>query len=281
MRLLDYIKLKEKEAINNNLEDSAIKYLISNKYYESNQDFYNDYFEEINQEKINEFDNYLNKYLVDKLPPQYILGYTYFYGYKILVNSDVLIPRKETEEVVETALALIENNYKILDLCTGSGAIAIALKKELDKKKMTNCYITASDISKKALEVSQKNFIINNVNIDLIESDLFDNINDTFDMIISNPPYIPVNSKDVEDIVLNNEPSLALFSEDNGLYHYKKIIKEASKYLKNKKYLVFEIGHDQLERLTIYTKSIYPNAIIKGYKDLEGKDRILVIKLGE
>ena len=281
MRLLDYIKLKEKEAINNNLEDSAIKYLISNKYYESNQDFYNDYFEEINQEKINEFDNYLNKYLVDKLPPQYILGYTYFYGYKILVNSDVLIPRKETEEVVETALALIENNYKILDLCTGSGAIAIALKKELDKKKMTNCYITASDISKKALEVSQKNVIINNVNIDLIESDLFDNINDTFDMIISNPPYIPVNSKDVEDIVLNNEPSLALFSEDNGLYHYKKIIKEASKYLKNKKYLVFEIGHDQLERLTIYTKSIYPNAIIKGYKDLEGKDRILVIKLGE
>lgn len=281
MRLLDYIKIKEKEAINNNLEDSAIKYLISNKYYESNQDFYNDYFEEINQEKINEFDNYLNKYLVDKLPPQYILGYTYFYGYKILVNSDVLIPRKETEEVVETALNLIENNYKILDLCTGSGAIAIALKKELDKKKMTNCYITASDISKKALEVSQKNVIINNVNIDLIESDLFDNINDTFDMIISNPPYIPVNSKDVEDIVLNNEPSLALFSEDNGLYHYKKIIKEASKYLKNKKYLVFEIGHDQLERLTIYTKSIYPNVIINGYKDLEGKDRILVIKLGE
>lgn len=281
MRLLDYIKLKEKEAINNNLEDSAIKYLISNKYYESNQDFYNDYFEEINQEKINEFDNYLNKYLVDKLPPQYILGFTYFYGYKILVNSDVLIPRKETEEVVETALALIENNYKILDLCTGSGAIAIALKKELDKKKMTNCYITASDISKKALEVSQKNVIINNVNIDLIESDLFDNINDTFDMIISNPPYIPVNSKDVEDIVLNNEPSLALFSEDNGLYHYKKIIKEAGNYLKNKKYLVFEIGHDQLERLTIYTKSIYPNAIINGYKDLEGKDRILVIKLGE
>lgn len=281
MRLLDYIKLKEKEAINNNLEDSAIKYLISNKYYESNQDFYNDYFEEINQKKINEFDNYLNKYLVDKLPPQYILGFTYFYGYKILVNSDVLIPRKETEEVVETALNLIENNYKILDLCTGSGAIAIALAKELDKKKMTNCYITASDISKKALEVSQKNVIINNVNIDLIESDLFDNINDTFDIIISNPPYIPVNSKDVEDIVLNNEPSLALFSEDNGLYHYKKIIKEASKYLKNEKYLVFEIGHDQLERLTIYTKSIYPNAIINGYKDLECKDRILVIKLGE
>lgn len=281
MRLLDYIKIKEKEAINNNLEDSTIKFLISNKYYESNQDFYNDYFEEINQEKINEFDNYLNNYLVDKLPPQYILGYTYFYGYKILVNSDVLIPRKETEEVVETALNLIENNYKILDLCTGSGAIAIALKKELDKKKMTNCYITASDISKKALEVSQKNVIINNVNIDLIESDLFDNINDTFDIIISNPPYIPVNSKDVEDIVLNNEPSLALFSEDNGLYHYKKIIKEASNYLKNKKFLVFEIGHDQLERLTIYTKTIYPNAIINGYKDLEGKDRILVIKLGE
>lgn len=248
------------------------------KYNQNDIEYLKKYIKENNLDN-NYYNNCLKK-LEQGKPIQYIIGNVDFYGNIIKVNNHVLIPRFETELLVDLTIKKINKyfpnqNIDILDLGTGSGCIAISLKKEI------NSNIDALDISKEALELAKQNAIDNHVDINFINKDMTTFKDKKYDIIISNPPYIPVNSKDVEDIVLNNEPSLALFSEDNGLYHYKKIIKEASNYLKNKKYLVFEIGHDQLERLTIYTKSIYPNAIIKGYKDLEGKDRILVIKLGE
>ena len=284
MKLLEYIKLKEKEAIKNNLESEAIKYIINTKYYNDYNSFINDYDKELDNDEIIKYNNDLDKYLIDNIPPQYIIGFCYFLGLKIRVNKDVLIPRKETEEVTQKAIEIIDKfdeDLKILDLCTGSGAIAIAIKKYLDNKKMTNSIVYASDISKKALDIAKDNAIINDVNIKFLESDLFNNIKDKFDIIISNPPYIPINSKDIEKIVFDNEPHLALFASDNGLYFYKEIIKESINYLNKDNYLILEIGHNQFNDLNSYIMDIYPKANIECFKDLEGMDRILVIRIEE
>lgn len=163
------------------------------------------------------------KKLEKGIPVQYIVGNVSFYGYKINVNKNVLIPRFETEELVENTLKLINKYYtgniKVLDIGTGSGCISIALKKEND-----NLDITSTDISKKALKVAKKNAKENNVDIKFINTNLYDGINDKFDVVISNPPYI---SKDEEimDIVYKNEPHQALFADNKGLYYYEEILK--------------------------------------------------------
>ena len=166
---------------------------------------------------------YLRKYLKDKdldtalkelesgIPVQYIVGNTNFYGYDFKVNRNTLIPRFETELLVEKTYNYIKkyfnkDNIKILDIGTGSGCIAITLNKLLN-----SCDITGIDISSEALEVAKENNISNNTNVKFIESDIFSNISDKYDVIISNPPYISYGDTEVMDIVKNNEPHLALF----------------------------------------------------------------------
>jgi release factor glutamine methyltransferase len=208
-------------------------------------------------------------------PVQYIVGDVDFYGNIIKVNKNVLIPRRETEELVEKTTAYIKKylntNIKVLDIGTGSGCIPIALKKLIPELN-----ISAVDISEKALEVATENAKSNNAEITFIKSDVFENINEKYDCIISNPPYIR-NDEKIMDIVKNNEPHIALFAEDNGLYFYKKIINESDKYLNTKFIVAFEIGEEQGNDIIDIAKEKYPNAKILLEKDMQHLDRFIFI----
>ncbi len=207
-------------------------------------------------------------------PLQYIVGTAPFYDLTLKVNKDVLIPRFETEYLIEKTInyakKYFSNKINILDIGTGSGAIAISLKKHLDSN------VTASDISAKALEIAKENAINNNAKITFIKSDIFENIKGKFDIIISNPPYIAYD-EEIEDIVKNNEPHIALYAKDNGLYFYKKIINQAKKYLNKKSILAFEIGMTQGHSLKEYASIYFKDSKIFVEKDLTERDRYLFI----
>ena len=230
--------------------------------------------------------NYLEKYLpknklkegIERLqngePVQYIVVNVNFYGNEIKVNKNVLIPRFETEELVEYTISYIKKMFKekinIIDLGTGSGCIAITLKKKI------NSNVSAIDISKEALEVARENAKKNKVEIDFIQNDMLDNISNKFDVIISNPPYISKN-EEIQDIVRKNEPSLALYADNEGLYYYEKIIKQAKKNLKEKFIIAFEIGYMQGDKIKKIAERNYPKAEVVLKKDLQGKDRFIFI----
>ncbi|MCI5521908.1 MAG: peptide chain release factor N(5)-glutamine methyltransferase [Tenericutes bacterium] len=229
---------------------------------------------------------YLKKYLKDKtldegiellnkgIPVQYIVGNVDFYGYNFKVNENVLIPRFETEELVEKTIKYINKYFDkkvdILDLGTGSGCIAITLKKELD------CNVDAVDISPKALEIAKLNAKNNNVDITFYEGDMLNPINKIYDVIISNPPYIAYN-EEIMEIVKNNEPHTALYAEDNGLKYYKDIISNANKYLKEKSIIAFEIGEKQGNLILEYAKNYFKDSIITVEKDMQNRDRFVFI----
>ena len=238
----------------------------------------------IMKEKI----EYLRKYLKDKdmdialkelesgIPVQYIVGNTNFYGYDFKVNKNTLIPRFETELLVEKTYNYIKkyfnkDNIKILDIGTGSGCIAITLNKLLN-----NSDVTGVDISSETLDVAKENNISNNANVKFIESDLFSNVNERYDVIISNPPYISYD-EEIMDIVWNNEPHLALYAPDNGLYFYDKIIKDSSKYLNDKFIMAFEIGYKQGEDIVKIVNKYYKDINISVEKDYSGRDRFVFV----
>ena len=214
------------------------------------------------------------KLLKDGYPIQYLIGYVDFYGYKINVNEDVLIPRYETEYLLEKVIniskKIFSNKINILDIGTGSGAISIVLKNKL------NSNVTACDISKKALNVAINNAKINNSSIKFIESDIFSNINDKFDIIISNPPYIS-SDEVIMDSVKKYEPNLALYAPKDGLYFYEEIIKDARKYLNDKFIIAFEIGYLQANEIKKMAHKYYPNSNIIIEKDMQEKDRFVFI----
>ena len=192
-------------------------------------------------------------------PVQYIIGDVDFYGNIIKVNKNVLIPRRETEELVEKTLEKIkkifpERNINIIDIGTGSGCIPITMKKFLP-----NSNISAVDISQDALKVAVDNSKINNTDINFIHSNLFEKVSGKYHCIISNPPYIKEN-EEIMDIVKNNEPHLALYAPNDGLYFYQEIIKEASKYLEEKFIIAFEIGETQGQEIINIAKKYFPNS---------------------
>ena len=209
------------------------------------------------------------------IPVQYIIGNVDFYGNILNVNKNVLIPRRETEELVEKTYNYIKNiidkNISILDIGTGSGAIAITIKKLLDK-----CRVDAIDISLDALEVAKENAFNNNVSINFFQSDIFSNVSNKYDCIISNPPYISYD-EEIMDVVKNNEPHIALYAKDNGLYYYKEIIKNAKNYLNDKFLIGFEIGYQQGEHVVSIAKKYFPKAKIILEKDLQHFDRFVFI----
>ena len=213
--------------------------------------------------------------LVNKNPIQYALGKACFYGYDFKVDENVLIPRFETEELVENTIKYIDKYFnstaKIIDLGCGSGAIGITLKKE-----RALCDITLLDISEKALEVAKENSEILNVDVHFLQGDMLEEVNDTFDIIISNPPYIK-EDEEIEEIVKNNEPHLALYAKDNGLYYYDKILKKAQEHLNDKFMIAFEIGYDQKEEITELVHKYLKDVIVLCKKDLQGRDRMLFI----
>ena len=212
--------------------------------------------------------------LKEGYPIQYLIGYVDFYGYKIKVNENVLIPRYETELLVEKTINYAKNIFNgeinILDIGTGSGAISIALSKNLKSN------VTACDISKEALITAKSNAEDNNVNINFVESDIFSNIKEKYDIIISNPPYISEDEK-IMDSVRKYEPNLALYAEDEGLYFYKRILNEAKDYLNEKFIIAFEIGWWQADLIKDIAKHIFINSKIIIEKDYLEKNRYLFI----
>lgn len=215
-------------------------------------------------EKINRF---IDERLTGK-PLQYVLGNTNFFGYIINVDERVLIPRCETEELVDKALKTIKSGDKVLDLCTGSGAIAIAVKKKAD------CLVMASDVDENALCLAKENASKNQAEINFIKSDLFENVTEKFNVIISNPPYI--KSEDIVglDKELSYEPVLALDGGDDGLYFYKKIALQVKDYLEENGVLFLEIGYNQATEI----KEIFSDfSSVEIFKDLSGNDRIAVV----
>ncbi len=234
--------------------------------------YYLDKEKEISKEEEKRFFDMIDR-RVNHEPCQYIIGKTNFMGFDINVNKNVLIPRQDTESVVEETLKRIPSNAKVLDMCTGSGCIAIALKKLKE-----NIDVYAVDISTDALEVAKKNIDENNCDIKLIQSDLFENIEDDlfFDVIVSNPPY--VTDEEYEKLlpeVKNFEPKLALVAGKEGLDIYKRLILEAKKHLKDDGMVSLEIGCNQAKDVSdILEENGYHN--IEVLKDLPGLDRNVI-----
>lgn len=209
------------------------------------------------------------------IPVQYIVGSVNFYGYDFKVNENVLIPRFETESLVYETIKLIKEyfneNIKLVDLGTGSGCIAITLKKE-----MPSLDVSAVDISEKALKIAKQNSKLNNAKIKFYLGDMLEPLSDTFDVIISNPPYIAYD-EEIMDIVRNNEPHLALYADNEGLFFYEKILSNAKKYLNEKNLIAFEIGYKQSSKIKDIAYKYFPNCKFILKQDLSGKDRFVFI----
>ena len=255
-------------------EESLAKFLLMYMLDETVEQFSNKLSEELSVEQENRYFDLINKNINEDTPLSHLVGFEYFYDRKFKVTRDVLSPRMETEELIYKVLEYIKkskkDSFKILDLCTGSGIIAITLKKEIVEKYTE---IVASDISEKALSIAIENANNNNANITFIKSDLFDNISGKFDLIISNPPYISYKDKiTIKDSVLNYDPHLALFAEEDGIYFYRKIIENAVHYLSKDGVIFFEIGYDQKEKILELGKN--NNFITTVYKDINDRDRI-------
>lgn len=227
------------------------------------------------QKKYRNLEPIVNK-INNHYPIQYLIGNVDFYGYTIKVNEDVLIPRFETETLVEKTLDLIKKlnleNSSLLDIGTGSGCISVALKCE-----MPSLEITAIDKSRKALMLARKNAKFNKVKINFICKDLFKyNLVNDYDIIVSNPPYIEENS-DVSPEV-KYEPREAIFvSNDNPLIYYEEVLKVALKALNKKHLIAFEIDEDHAEDLKKLVKKYFKSDKIRIEKDLSGKDRYMFI----
>ena len=255
-------------------EESLAKFLLMYMLDETSEQFSNKLSEELSVEQENRYFDLINKNINEDTPLSHLVGFDYFYDRKFKVTKDVLSPRMETEELIYKVLEYIKkskkDSFRILDLCTGSGIIAITLKKEIVEKYTE---IVASDISEKALSIAIENANNNNANITFIKSDLFDNISGKFDLIISNPPYISYKDKIIiKDSVLNYDPHLALFAEEDGIYFYRKIIENAVHYLSKDGVIFFEIGYDQKEKIFELGKN--NNFTTTVYKDINDRDRI-------
>ena len=208
-----------------------------------------------------------------RMPLQYLTGEQEFMGLSFYVNEHVLIPRQDTEVLVEEAIRIIRQDLpdaKVLDLCTGSGCIGISIQ-----SFCPDVTVTGADISQEALQVAQKNAVRNQMPVQFIHSDLFAEISDTYDMIVSNPPYIP--SEVIETLmpeVRDHEPMGALDGKSDGLYFYEKITRQSVEHLKEGGYLLYEIGHDQADAVSGFMKEngFYD---IKVIRDLAGLDRVV------
>ena len=208
-------------------------------------------------------------------PLQYVLSNAPFYGHDFYVNKNVLIPRFDTEVLVEEANRLITSefkNAKLLDLCTGSGCIGITLKLMNDELD-----VTLADVSPEALEVAKINKEKYNLDLEIVESDVFSNIKDKYDIITCNPPYIG-KEEEIMDLVKNNEPHLALYADDDGLFYYKKIFKEIKSYLNDKYLLFFELNSEKSKEIYDLAKESFNDAKITIKQDLNRLDRVLIIE---
>lgn len=231
------------------------------------------YFLRMNEEMNEQMEVQYKEYLetrANHIPLQHITGVQEFMGIEFNVNEHVLVPRQDTEVLVEEALKVLKSGMEVLDMCTGSGCIILSLMKFA--KEISG---TAVDISEEALKVAKSNADKLEATVEFIQSDLFENVNGAYDVIISNPPYIRTAVIDeLKDEVKFHDPLLALDGKEDGLFFYRKIIKESLNYLKPNGRLYFEIGHDQGEEVKkLMEEAGFVEVAVK--KDLAGLDRVV------
>ena len=270
----EYRKIfKEKE-----LPPETVKAFLFELCNDHKVNLYLDIDKEVNPDVYELFTKGMER-IMNNEPMNYVLGYSYFYGYRFIVNDGVLIPRPETEELVGLILGKYDEyfNGKSIDLCdvgTGSGAIAIALKKEEEK---LNVY--ASDISEDALKVARLNAQNNDAKVEFFQGSMLEPFIERdikVDILVSNPPYIKT-VETIEASVYDYEPHVALFGGEDGLKFYREILENAHKVLKSKGFIFFEMGYDLKDSLSALAKEYYPESRIEVYKDINGKDRMMMI----
>ena len=269
-KTIDILNTAKKKLKENNIGEREARLLLSYVLNIKSDELAK--YDEINDEVYGTFLQVLDKRCAH-IPYAYIVGHQEFMKLDFKVNNNVLIPRADTEVLVEEAIKICKENElkSILDMCTGSGCIGISLSKYLEGSN-----VTAVDISEDALEIAKENSILNDVKVDFKCSNLFENINGKYDLIVSNPPYIKKEVlSTLEKEVNENEPLLALDGGEDGLKFYRSISKDAKKHLSENGYLIFEIGFDQAEEVSnILINNGYRN--IKVIKDYSGYDRVVV-----
>lgn len=259
-------------------EPSAAKLLLLHFSQLEPTELYLRYEQEMPKDNYDEFIAAVHKHVDLNLPVQHIIGYVYFYGYKFIVNEDVLIPRFETEELVANVLMLYDEhfpgkNIDLVDIGTGSGCLAITLKKE-EPERIT---VVATDISKDAISTAKMNAEALKADIEFLVGDMLEPLaGRRFDIIVSNPPYIP-NDESVDPIIFDNEPHVALFGGHDGLYFYREILSQAKTILKDQSLIAFEHGYDKAEELRMIAKKHFPGSQVYTLKDMQGRDRMTFV----
>ena len=276
MKLAQIFKDFEEQLITQVEEAESLSFVYRNLKNLSFTDFIFAIQQEITPDE-KEFVESIYKQLAAHVPAQYIIGNTEFYGLELKVDERVLIPRPETEELVE--LILTENakpNQSVLDIGTGSGAIALALA-----KNRPDWLVTASDISPDALNLASENASLQDLKISFKKSDCFEEIAENYDIIVSNPPYISrADESEVGLNVLHSEPHLALFAEEDGLAIYRKIAQEAKNHLREGGKIYLEIGYKQGHSVPALFRKYLPEKRVRILKDQFGQDRMVVVDDG-
>jgi release factor glutamine methyltransferase len=275
MKQIELIKFGEKCLRQKNIQDANIKarLLLQHVLNQNKQQIIINSENMVDKIKTDEYEECIKK-LINGTPLQYITHVQQFMGLDFYVDENVLIPQPDTEILVEESIKLInkKQTVEVLDLCTGSGAIAVSIGHYCRQAK-----VIATDISKSAINVARKNASTNNVNINFIESDLFNQISDCkFDFIISNPPYIETDVINTLSEDVKNEPYIALNGGKDGLDFYKKILNEAHNYLKQNGYLLLEIGYNQARAIRNLQHNNLKLVTQQPIKDLAGNDRVMI-----
>lgn len=232
----------------------------------------------ITDEDILKLEDMLSKISKDKIPPQYITGLEYIYGNKFIVTKDVLIPRQDTETLIEQCINIVKKeNYKsMLDLCTGSGIVGICVSKNTDLEQ-----VTLSDISEKALDVAKKNIQLNNLSnvCNTLCSNMFESLyklKNKYDIIVSNPPYLTKSEMEEISEFVAKEPKNALYGGEDGLKFYNIIFDEARCFLNDNGIVAVEIGHMQAIDVKSIISKYKEYSNVQVVKDINGKDRVVL-----
>lgn len=274
----EILSINEQYAADNAKEPSAIKRLLMYHSHMEPHLFYTQLKERMNEDDYQAFLKDVDCYIKHHKPIQHLIGSEDFFGYTFKVNGDVLIPRFETEELVAYVLDYMDAYFPhhetihVLDVGTGSGCIGLTLAKENPR-----CQVTATDISGNALKVARENAQALGVQVRFLEGDLYQPIQgERFDIIVSNPPYIP-NTEEVLPVVRDHEPHVALFGGVTGLEYYERLIGEASQYLKPHAMMAFEHAFDKAKALRKLIKKALPHQRVEQKKDMQHKDRMTFV----
>ena len=280
MRYRELLKKGNEYMVEHEREESGALFLLEHASGLESKDLFEALDKEVPEEIINKYKEYLDEHAISNKPIYYIIGHAPFYGYEFIVNENVLIPRFETEELVENVLMQYDKYFKgkpikACDIATGSGCIGLTLKLE-----QPNMDVTITDISDEALKVAAANAKELGADVRILQGDMVQPVmNERFDLIVSNPPYIPEH-EEVQTIVKDNEPNIALFGGEDGMKFYRVIMRDASKILNDNAILAFEHGFDKKNEMIELAKQYFSGAKILSLKDLEGKDRMTIIIKG-